>query len=206
METKLSRHTRSTPLARRARWGLCIAGLMAAGVSQAADLQFIFTDAGGLTSVPVANCGPSCRSFTAGGVADDSPASGIPGNWNTSFAFTITRDSGNPLQGDLVGTFTFDDTSASNNDLSGTVSGIATLLPGSLTLGQATLSYTVTGGAGIFAGATGKGASQVFVDIPKTSLAEAGYFKVSLVPEPGAFAMAAFGLAVVGVAARRRSA
>lgn len=88
-----------------------------------------------------------------------------------------------------AGTFSFDDTSAANNDFFGFRTGVfdaATF--------QATISYTVTGGTGLFS--SGHGFGTGFASIFPSQSAPPTYIERGqfLIPEPGSIVLLGLGL------------
>jgi hypothetical protein len=184
----------SSMIARRATGPLIALALAAAGSAQAAPISFQFTSQESGVYAP----GDTANSITgsAFGIADD-VGNAIPGSWFTSLTFDAALDNGT-----ASGVWSFDD-SASGNSLSGTFTAVI----GSDSTG--TISYLVTDGEGMFAGATGTGTSTATLTDASGGFAdfsEAGTFNVTPVPEPSTMALMLAGLAAVGYSARRRKA
>jgi hypothetical protein len=122
----------------------------------------------------------------------------LPGPWNFSATFSIVA----PLSATTfrtTGSFSFDDPSGANNDLSGLLDGVL-----DATTFQNTMGYIVTGGSGLFAGLSGSGTSLIQI-IPQGTnqpflFAERGQLTVS---EPRSVALALAGLLGVGLLSRR---
>jgi len=137
------------------------------------------------TVVPGAGCPPppalplDCLITATGTVTD---VGGTYGPWLFQSDFT-THSSGqpSPTQFLVTGTFLWDDPTAANNDIAGTVAGIFDIS----TL-STTFDYTITGGAGAFAGATGFGNSLVLVNLLNLSYTETGRL---VIPEPATLAL-----------------
>lgn len=183
----------TTSLFRRTWLPLAVAAA-AAVATPAHALDFTFSATGfGVAGAcnGVANC---VETFTVGD-ADDIGGL-VPGSW--SQFLNLTLDTGT---GAITGTWSLSDLSPAFNDLSGTVTGQWLALPGNTA--QATLQYTVTGGDGIFAGATGSGLSVLLADA-ELNYTETGSFSVTLVPEPATWALWLGGLAAGGMLVRRR--
>jgi hypothetical protein len=185
----------SSTMARCASGSLIALALAAAGSANAAPISFQFTNMESGVYAP----GDTANSVTgsAFGMADD-VGNTIPGSWLTSLTFDAALDTGT-----ASGTWSFDDT-ATGNSLSGTF----TALIASNSTG--TITYTVTDGDGLFAGATGTGTSTATLSDAFDGFAdfsEAGTFTVTTpVPEPSTTALMLAGLAAVGYSARRRKA
>jgi hypothetical protein len=144
-----------------------------------------FTNVG--TVVPGAGCPPppalplDCLITATGNVTD---VDGIYGPWLFHSDFT-THSAGqpSPTQFLVTGTFLWDDPTPANNDIGGTVAGIFDLATFSTTF-----DYTITAGAGVFAGATGFGDSVVLPNLMTGTYTETGRL-VILIPEPATLAL-----------------
>jgi len=66
--------------------------------------------------------------------------------------------------------------------------------------------YIITGGTGLFAGATGSGTFSGFDDFNGGTINHNSIFTITAVPEPETYAMFLFGLGVMGAVARRSKA
>jgi hypothetical protein len=138
---------------------------------------------------------PLCVVVHAEGIAT---AAGGNGSWK------YTAD-GQGLFGIGGGTWDFDDLGPGNNDLFGTFA-IAFSLPDAFGVVTANIGYLVTGGRGIFAGATGSGESIDTINAsppsnPLGAFVEVGELRI---PEPATYALLPMGLFMLGFALRRR--
>jgi hypothetical protein len=172
----------------------------APGFASANIIDFSFVTAGTLQAN---NCGFLCYSIHTQGTAYDftDEVAGTS-SWTFSGNMTffgvpwIAGSSGGPSY------WSFSDDSSSGNDLSGTFGW--TLLGG-----IGTAIYDITGGSGLFAGASGSGGSIIaisnwYADLPE--FIEVGKMKVSATPvaEPDTTSLVAAGLLLLGFVAWRR--
>jgi hypothetical protein len=145
---------------------------------------------------PFAGC-----SLTAVGTSTATAGSPVPlpGPWAFTATFAIVA----PLSATTfrtTGMFLFDDTSAANNDLSGSLEGVLDAVTF-----QNEMKYLVAGGSGLFANVSGSGNSVIQI-VPQGpnqpfTFTESGQLAV---PEPGALALALVALAGAGACTRRR--
>jgi len=121
---------------------------------------------------------------------------GIYGPWIfTSPFMTFSANQPSPTQFLNAGTFVYDDPSPANNDFFGSFTGVfdaSTFI--------ALHSYVITGGAGVFAGASGTGTGSVQIN-PYLTYVETTRFHV---PEIGTLALLLAGLVAVFVERRRK--
>lgn len=158
-----------------------------------AAIEFSFDNAG--LALPSMSCPPppalpvGCD-ITAIGVATNT-STGSPGPWDFFSLFQI----GAPLSMTTfatAGAFSFDDTSAANDDFFGTFTGVL-----DVTTFMSTISYTITGGSGLFSSAKGLGTGLVSIVFPTDgppTYSEKGRF---VIPEPGTIAL--LGMALLGL-------
>ncbi|MGZ8254525.1 MAG: hypothetical protein ACXWVT_06715 [Burkholderiaceae bacterium] len=165
----------------------------------ASALVISFTNVG--TVLPSAGCPPppalplDCLITATGTVTD---VDGIYGPWQFQSDFTtLSAGQPSPTQFLVTGTFVWDDPSAANNDIAGTVAGIF-----DLSTFSTTFDYTITGGTGAFAGATGHGNSLVLVNLLNGTYTETGRL---VIPEPATLALLLCALLPVIPAFVRRS-
>lgn len=170
--------------------------LAATAGAQAVTFDLLLTGNGIFTATPCDDMA-DCVDIGALGLVDDFDGleSSIPDSW----AFFET----NRLIGGLgSGTWEFQDLGDAGNDLFGTSTSTFTQL--SPTLGKVELMYTIGGGAGMFAGASGSGFVTAFGDLVDGTYVSSGSLSVTPIPEPETWALMFAGLAAVGAAVRRR--
>jgi hypothetical protein len=152
------------------------------------------------------DCGTLCSKIHTQGTAYDF-TNVVPGTDTWSFSGYMTFFGLPWLGGASAGPshWSFSDDSNNNNDLSGTFEWI--LGPG----GDGVALYDITGGSGLFAGASGFGKSIIaitkwYCGLPEFQ--EVGKMKVTStvtsVPEPGTTTLVAAGLLLLGFAAWRK--
>jgi hypothetical protein len=182
--------------------GVALLGLVPT-LASATSIDFSFVTEGTLQTD---NCGPVCYKIHTQGTSYDF-ANAIPGTDTWSFSGYMTFFGLPWLAGASAGpsSWSFADDSNNNNDLSGTFDWI--LGPG----GDGIALYNITGGSGLFAGASGIGKSIIsitkwYCGLPEFQ--EVGKMKVTStttsVPEPGATTLVAAGLLLLGFAAWRK--
>lgn len=190
----------------------CIAVLAAACLATSASaITFEFETLGyaipGDCDLTVFPPQPACVVIDVSGTSMNL-TSATPGPWTFSAH-------GQVLFGSGAGTFTFDDTSAANNDFFGTWTNTLSA-PNASGVAESDFVYTVLGGSGIFAGLTGAGTSHLFVTVAPSFItgnpvapcasvtAQVGAFCEQgrfVIPEPHALALVL--LALLAVAWRR---
>lgn len=180
---------------------LCLAPLASASVINFATEGTLDKD----------GCGPLCYTLQMSGTAYDF-TNDVPGTSSWAFTGNMTffgspwlggTDSSSPTS------WAFTDTGSGGNNLSGTFSWL--FLPDSLDDQQGTAHYDITGGSGLFAGASGVGSSVISITKWYSGLPEfleVGTMRVrtspTAVPEPGLTSLVAAGLMMVGFVAYRR--
>jgi hypothetical protein len=175
--------------------------------ASAAVINFNFESVG---TVDVNGCGTNCYELRTAGIATED--GGIVGNNSWNFNGVMRFSSVTDTTGQGVSWY-FDDrdsTNGSNNDLWGTFTGNMvdwfSLSPRhDLATGLGILTYTITGGSGLFSGAWGNGESGIGYAL--------GYYleegrmtayTPTNVPEPGTTTLLAAALGMFGVVAWRR--
>lgn len=179
---------------------VAVLALAANGVARADTALFSFTSTGFGVMGTCAGGGDCVEAFSVGD-ADDTAGNLFPiaTSWSQFLNFTLT-----PSTGVFTGTWSLTDIGSDFNDLSGTFTGQWVQL--SSTQSLATLSYTVTAGSGLFAGATGGGQSLLTADAD-FNYSETGILSVgiSAVPEPATYGLMLAGLVgMAGFASRQR--
>jgi hypothetical protein len=182
--------------------------LCLAPVASASVISFDFKSDGTLAA---GNCGILCYTVHTSGTAYDY-TNDVPGTSSWAFNGHMTFF-GTPLWGGTDDgsptSWTFTDTGASGNNLSGTFSWNFPLDWSLDPVGTA--HYDITGGSGLFAGATGTGSSVISITnwwsgLPKFS--EYGTMRPktspTAVPEPGLMGLVGTGLMMMGFLAYRR--
>jgi len=135
---------------------LALAGAIVTSPVQALTFNFEtigFANPSDCTEPPVPF--PACVVLEVFGTTND-VGDAIPGTWN----YTAH---GQVLFGLGSGTFIFDDASAQNNDFLGTSTNVLTQPDPDTGIAQSFFQYVVTGGSGIFSGASGFGTSSLDV-------------------------------------------
>jgi hypothetical protein len=184
------------------RLALAALPLLAALAAPAARAAvFSFDNVG--VALPGATCPPppalpvNCN-ITALGTATVT-AGDVFGPWSFTSVFSL----GTPLSPTTfatTGTFSFDDTSAANNDFFGSITGVF-----DVTNFSSAINYVITGGLGTFLNAKGFGTGLVFITPQQSgppTYAEKGRMTV---PEPGTLGLLAAGtLLLAGLRRRAR--
>jgi hypothetical protein len=182
---------------------LCLAPLASASV-----ISFDFATEG---TIQRDGCGFGCYSVHTTGTAYDF-SNDVPGTSSWAFDGYMTFF-GSPWLGGTdpssPTSWTFTDNGASGNNLSGTFSWL--FLPDSLNDHEGTASYDITGGSGLFAGATGVGSSVISITRWYSGLPEfleVGTMRVrsspTAVTEPSLTGLVTAGLMMVGFGVYRR--
>lgn len=180
----------------RAALAVVLLGAMAsAGAAPA--IGFLYNGHGTIAVVP---CGPTCLSATVTGAADDwaGPVSPIPDSWDVLVSQTVDLAAMT-----FAGTFSFTDVGPGANSFYGSLVG--TFVPLSPTQIKGEVMYVVSGGSGIFSGATGSGMSTLYSDLAAGQWVDAGKFDITPVPEPSTVLLLGIGLLGIGVARWRRA-
>ena len=175
--------------------GILAMALMASP-SAHADTILSITTIGSVT--PSASCGPppffDCL-LTATGMGVD--AAGVLGPWTFSSPFMLfSADPVSATEFRNGGTFYYDDLTPANNDLFGTFTGVFNLATFS-----AVHTNTITGGTGIFAGASGVGTSSVQVNPADFTYVDIARFSI---PLPSTLALLAMAFIAFASTARNR--
>lgn len=163
-----------------------------------AEASTTFT--GVMSGLGVAGPSATCAPLPFGGSIDPATTTGTSNIGNFTYGHTICL--AGAAGGPIVGTFTL---SFAEGNLLGSLSGSSapTGTPG---LSAINLDYLVTGGTGLFAGATG-----AFTGIGTTNSAVrpsivnyAFEGQLSIAPEPGTWAMMLLGFGAIGFGLRRQ--
>jgi hypothetical protein len=174
---------------KRSIWGFLTALTLFAlgtGTASASIIDFSFKNSGSVADADL--CGFNCLLVTTTGTAKET--GGLPGanTWSFTGIMKFSATSFFTLEGDGAGTglgWSFIDTSGNNNLYGSFSSSLFTLLGES----TGTVKYSIGGGSGLFAGATGFGASTI--DFNDGYFWEKGLMHVvtaanlTSVPEPG---------------------
>lgn len=159
--------------------------VFASGQPSAAPIDFGFSGAGFAVASPCAGT-PNCLDVFSVGDANDVSGAAIPGSWATFLTFSVLLPSGT-----ASGTWSFSDVTVAQNDLSGTFT--AQFAQFTATSFSGSINYIVTGGGGLFSGATGTGQSLISAS-GAYDYTERGQFSVTAVPEPPSVALLTAGL------------
>jgi hypothetical protein len=179
-----------------ARIALALGIATSAAAVSAAQLSFLYTGHGTVSSVP---CGDGCLTATVIGVSDDFAglASPIPDHWDLLVSETVDLTTLT-----FSGSFVAADSGPNGNSFLGSLTG--TFVPLDATRIKAEIQLAIEDGTGLFAGATGTGMATVYADLANGQYVEAGMFDVTVVPEPSSLALLAGGLLLLGGIAQRR--
>jgi hypothetical protein len=183
---------------------------LASGTAAAGIIDFSFTNQGSVTGMPV-SCGGNCVRVATTGTATETGGTAGASSWTFNGVMEFSSTGWFGLEGNGTGTglgWSFTDI-AGNDNLYGSFSSALTNLAGLFTVG--TVDYVISGGSGMFSGATGYGASDISFTFGQ--FAENGWMHVvadvvadatTPVPEPGITALLLAGLGMLAFMAYRR--
>ena len=169
---------------------LAASSLLGASPALAAEIAFGGSMTGSATVAPSAGCAP----IPFQGII--SAGSGTSSFGDFTYSHTVCTQG--PPGGPVVGTYTID---FGDDEFVGALSGISqgTDTP---TIFELLLNYTITGGTGRFAGATGAFTGLGTADTSvRPSIVSLNF---AAVPEPGTWGMMIIGFGALGMAMRRR--
>ena len=171
--------------------------LTGAAASTPASAVDILTIGHGTTAATPCSSIPNCLDITAIESVNDyvGLASPIPDSWTFSLSFRAINGIGS-------GTWKLSDLSPAGNDLFGTSTHMQEAFSANLL--RDTVQIVISGGSGIFAGATGTGLATAYINVANGTAVDSSVFSVTLVPEPSTLALMVIGLLTVSMLASRR--
>lgn len=169
-------------------------------VVQAAEPFTILFTGHGARATQGPPCGPNCGQATWNGKADDwaGLSSPIAGDWDVFRSEVLDLAAAT-----FSGTTTWTDTGPGGNNLSATFTGSWQLVGDGQHV-RVINNFVITGGTGIFAGATGTGEDRVYTNFVAGQYVESGMLKVTPVPEPGTALLLTAGAMALTVMRRRQ--
>jgi hypothetical protein len=190
--------------------GLVALGLMslASATASAVPISFSFHNEGEISDVTT-SCDGNCLRLTTTGTATEQGGLSGANSWTFNgvmeFSGLLGNSSGNGTGAELGWWFT--DNAGTNNlfgSFNSSINGLVGLL------GGGTVNYAISGGSGLFAGATGFGISEISYFLGK--FWENGHMQVATpnlpptttVAEPGMTALLTAGVGMFGLLAWRR--
>ena len=189
--------------------GLLVAvGLLglASAPASATIIDFSFHNQGSVTGA--VSCGSNCLRVATTGTATETGGLAGANSWTFNGVMEFSPSGWFGVDGDGTGTglgWMFTDTSG-NDNLKGSFSSNLTTLAGLFSAG--TVDYVISGGSGMFSGATGYGASDIVLALGQ--FAENGWMHVvtssvrASVPEPGTTTLLLAGFGMLAFVAYRR--
>jgi len=189
---------------------IVVIGLITAAAPSYATLT-LFTGTRGNVDAPGASA-PRCGSMTTGNIRNDPPIATSSGLSNFgAFTPTLSHCIQLPLSSSAPTPFTLGEflfAFASGDTLIGTYSGSVTAVgPGMFSIFQ---THLVTGGTGLFTGATGSfdssGSLSFLTGRPVVAQNFSGFLNLTAVPEPSTWLTMLLGFAAVGGVTRSRRA
>ncbi len=181
---------------------------LASTTATAGIIDFSFNNQG--SAVGAVSCGSNCLRVSTTGTATETGGIAGANSWTFNGVMEFSSTSWFGLDGNGTGAglgWKFIDTSG-NDNLFGSFSSDLTSLAGLFSVG--TVDYVINSGSGMFAGATGYGASDIFLAFGQ--FAENGWMHVvttaagatTAVPEPGVTTLLFAGFGMLAFVAYRR--
>lgn len=169
--------------------GVALLGAMATS-APAHALDIISIGTGSSSAIPCIAL-PACLDVHVVGTETD--LVGLTPSGTDTWAYSLNFQLINFSTG--AGTWRYTDLGPGGNDIFGTSLHHQETL--SATLFKDSVQYVITGGTGLFAGATGTGQTTAYIDLIAGRHADSSVLSITLVPEPGTWALMLAGLAAV---------
>jgi hypothetical protein len=168
-----------------------VALLGAAAISAPAHALDIISFGTGSSSAVPCIADPACLNVHVVGTETD--LVGLTPSGTDTWAYSLNFQLNNFSTG--AGTWRYTDLGFGHNDIFGTsLHNQETLSP---TIFKDSVRYVITGGTGLFAGASGTGQTTAYIDLITGRHTDSSVLSVVLVPEPGSWALMLAGLAAM---------